>query len=281
MAVGAVVALVIGIPALRISGPFLAVTTLAFAVTAKTYFLEDRYVPWFVQEQVDRPALWKRLPITLDWQFYYFALAILILVIVGARNLRRSRTGRALVAVRDNEPAAQSTSLNVPALKLMAFAISGAIAGLAGGLYVLHQHGLNTDSFGPDVSLRLFTMVVIGGLGSLPGAILGAVYVRSVEFFVGGGWALLASGGGILLILLVLPGGLGAGLYRVRDEILRWIAHRRGIVVPSLLADIRQEAIEEEESVPLGVVLAGVQRQAMDTSNGSRVARRALEAARR
>jgi branched-chain amino acid transport system permease protein len=276
MLVSAFVALVIGIPALRISGPFLAVTTLAFAVTSKTFFLEDRYVPWFVQERIDRPVLWERFPIALDWQFYYFALVFLVLVFVAARNLRRSRTGRALVAVRDNEPAAQATSLNVPLLKLTAFALSGAIAGLAGWLYVLHQHGLNTDSFGPEVSLRLFTMVVIGGLGSLPGAILGAVYVRSVEFFIGGGWALLASGGGILLILIVLPGGLGAGMYRIRDEILRWVAKRRGLVVPSLLADLRQEEVEEEEAIPLGRVLAGVREQSGNgaSPNGSGAARR-------
>lgn len=262
MAVAALVALIIGIPALRISGPFLAVTTLAFAVTARTFFLEDRYVPWFVESTVVRPALWNRLPIATDWQFYFFSLAVLIVVVLGARNLRRSRTGRAFIAVRDNEPAAQAASLNVPRLKLLAFAISGAIAGLAGGLYVLHQHGLNTDSFGPEISLRLFTMVVIGGLGSLPGAILGAVYVRSVESFIGGGWALLASGGGILLILLVLPGGLGAGMYRLRDETLRWIAKRRGIIVPSLLADIRQEdTLPEEPEVELGEVLAGVEAQ--------------------
>ena len=172
--------------------------------------------------------------------------------------------------MRDNEPAAQASSLNVPLLKLMAFAISGAIAGLAGGLYVLHQNGLNTDSFGPEVSLRLFTMVVIGGLGSLPGAILGAVYVRSVEFFIGGGWALLASGGGILLILLVLPGGLGAGVYRVRDEILRWVAKRRGIVVPSLLADIRQEeARAKRKTIELGDVLAGVEARAATAHRGA------------
>lgn len=271
MAVSALVALVIGLPALRISGPFLAVTTLAFAVTSRFFFLEDRYLPWFVEEEVARPALWGRLPITLDWQLYYFALAFLILVFIGARNLRNSRTGRALVAVRDNEPASQSVSVNVPRLKLMAFAISGAIAGLAGGLYILHQNGLNTDSFGPEVSLRLFTMVVIGGLGSLPGAILGAVYVRSIEFFVGGGWALLASGGGILLILLILPGGLGAGMYRVRDEILRWIARRRGIVVPSLLADLRQEEVEEEESLPLDDVLAGVRTRGGDGGRRARI----------
>jgi branched-chain amino acid transport system permease protein len=274
MATAALIAVIIGIPSLRISGPFLAVTTLAFAVTARTFFLEDRYLPWFVQDRLQRPVLFDRLPIELDWQFYFFSLVALILVVFAARNLRNSRTGRAFIAVRDNEPAAQASSLNVPALKLLAFAISGAIAGLAGGLYVLHQNGLNTDSFGPEVSLRLFTMVVIGGLGSLPGAILGAVYVRSVEFFIGGGWALLASGAGILLILLVLPGGLGAGMYRLRDEILRYIAKRRGIVVPSLLADIRQEEVVEEEEIELGEVLAAVEAEAGDgaprKSNGAR-----------
>jgi branched-chain amino acid transport system permease protein len=269
MLCAALVAVVIGIPALRISGPFLAVTTLAFAVTARFFLLEDRYLPWFVEDQVERPDVWDRFPLQLEWQFYYFVLIFLALSVFAARNLRNSRTGRALIAVRDNEPAAQSTSLNVPFLKLTAFAISGAIAGLAGGLYVLASNGLNTDSFGPDVSLRLFTMVVIGGLGSLPGAILGAVYVKSLEYFVGGGWALLASGGGILLILLVLPGGLGAGMYRVRDEMLRWIAKRRGLIVPSLLADSRQEEIVEDESVELGEVLAGVRAQS-GNGNGSK-----------
>lgn len=277
MVVSALVALVIGVPALRISGPFLAVTTLSFAVTARFFFLEDRYFPWFIsQEELARPRILQRLPITASWQFYYFVLAVLVLVFLAARNLRKSRTGRALVAVRDNEPAAQATSLNVPVLKLTAFAISGAIAGLAGGLYVLHQNGLYTDSYGPEVSLLLFTMVVIGGLGSLPGAILGAVYVSVVQNFLGGGWAILASGAGILLILLFLPGGLGAGMYRIRDELLRLVAKRRGIVVPSLLADIRQE-VEEEEALPLEKVLAGVSSQ---SPNGGSAARRVRAKAR-
>ena len=134
--------------------------------------------------------------------------------------------------------------------------ISGAIAGLAGGMFVLHQRGLNTDSFGPEVSINLFSMVVIGGLGSLPGAILGAVYVRSAEFFLGGGWALIASGAGIVLLLLLLPGGLGAGMYQLRDNLLRYVARRRDIVVPSLLADVRQEPTETAEADE--AILAGV-----------------------
>jgi hypothetical protein len=100
------------------------------------------------------------------------------------------------------------------------------------------------------------------------------VYVRSVEFFIGGGWALLASGAGILLILLVLPGGLGAGMYRLRDEILRYIAKRRGIIVPSLLADIRTEDVVEEEEIELGEVLAAVEAESGNGAPNGAAAKR-------
>lgn len=259
--VAAAVALVIGLPALRIQGPFLAVTTLAFAVTAATYFLEGRYFPWFIEDRIDRPALWGRLPLEQEWQMYMLSLVALVLVALGVTGLRRSHTARALIAVRDNESAAEAAALNSTRLKLMAFVISGAIAGFAGSLYVLHQRGLNTDSFDADVSLRLFSMVVIGGLGSLPGAILGAVYIRGVEFFLPVEWALLASGAGILFLLMFLPEGLGGLLYAVRDRYLRWVARRRGLLVPSLVADRRiEEAEEAQAAVAIGTALDGLER---------------------
>src|SRR5207244_10778173 len=110
------------------------------------------------------------------------------LVIAGAQGVRRSRAGRALIASRDNPIATQSFGISTTRLHLTAFAMSGAMTGLAGGIYVLHQHGLHTDSFGPDVSLRLFSMVVIGGLGSLPGGGLGRVYHRGAGVFLSAGW---------------------------------------------------------------------------------------------
>ena len=239
--VAALVALVIGLPALRIKGPFLAVTTLAFAVTSSTFFLESRYLPWFVLEDtIPRPVLFERLPLEENWQMYFFALFCLMAVIYATRNLRRSHTGRVLIAVRDNEIQAEANTMNTTRLKLQAFVISGAIAGFAGGVYVLTQNGLNTDSFDSAISIKLFSMVVIGGLGSLPGAVMGAVYVRSAEFFLPPAYSLLASGLGILLLLIFLPEGLGGLVYRVRDSFLRKIAARRGILVPSLLADKRQ-----------------------------------------
>jgi branched-chain amino acid transport system permease protein len=153
-------------------------------------------------------------------------------------------------------------SINSTRLKLTAFVISGAMAGFAGGIYALHQNGIFTGSFDAVVSIRLFSMVVIGGLGSLPGALLGAGYVQSTEFFLSGGWALLASGIGILVLLMFLPEGLGGLMYTVRDGILRRIAKRRKIIVPSLLADVRMETAEIE-----------LDMTALLSANGKRVAR--------
>jgi branched-chain amino acid transport system permease protein len=237
--VAGVVSLVLGLPALRIRGLFLAVTTLAFAVTSATFFLQERYVPWFIERRIERPTLLGRIPLETDREMYWFALAVLLLVLFGVKGLRASRTGRALIATRDNEQAAAAVTIDIVRAKLTAFVISGALAGLAGGVYVLHQRGLHSDAFGADVSLRLFSMVVIGGLGSLPGAVLGAVYVRGAEFFLRSSWALVASGGGLLVLLLFLPEGLGGLLYTQRDRYLRWVARRRGLVVPSLVADVR------------------------------------------
>lgn len=251
MVVASLVALVIGLPSLRIRGPFLAVTTLGFAVTSSTYFLEDRYFPWFVQDRIRRPVLWNRLPIREEWQVYYLALAGLLLVIFAVRRLRASHMGRALIAVRDNELAAEAVRLDATRLKLTAFLISGAIAGFAGSLYVVSQQGVATDAFAPEVSLRLFSMVVIGGLGSMPGAILGAVYIRGAEFFLPPGWTLIASGAGILLLLMFVPEGLGGLVYRVRDAYLRRVARRRDLVVPSLLADVRRE---EQQDAAIAVL---------------------------
>ena len=237
--VAGLVSLVLGLPALRIKGLFLAVTTLAFAVTSATFFLQELYVPWFIEGRIERPTLLGRIPLETDRQMYWFALAALMIVIFGVKGLRASRTGRALIAVRDNENAAAAVTIDTTKVKLTGFIISGALAGFAGSVYVLHQRGLHSDAFGADVSIRLFSMVVIGGLGSLPGAVLGAIYVRGAEFFLRSSWALVASGAGILVLLLFLPEGLGGLLYALRDRYLRWVAKRRGLLVPSLVADMR------------------------------------------
>lgn len=247
--VASVVALLIGLPALRIKGPFLAVTTLAFAVTSSTFFLEDRYFPWFVQDHMDRPVFFNRLALNTDTRIYYFCLLALGVAMLSARSLRRSRTGRALIAIRDNESAAQTFMLNATRMKLTAFVLSGAMAGFAGAIYVTHQKGIYTASFNADASIELFSMVVIGGLGSLPGAVLGASYIGIVNFLLPAGYRLLATGVGILALLLFFPEGLGGLVYGVRDTLLRKVAERRRIVVPSLVADLRVADSSEADAI--------------------------------
>jgi branched-chain amino acid transport system permease protein len=100
-------------------------------------------------------------------------------------------------------------------------------------------------------------MVVIGGLGSVPGAVLGAVYVKTAEYLLPGGWSFLASGLGIVVLLMVLPEGLGGLIYRLRDMALRWVADRRNLVVPSLTADVRTETTEDVR-ITLGAALGGL-----------------------
>ncbi|MGH8996008.1 MAG: ABC transporter permease [Acidimicrobiales bacterium] len=236
---GAGVAMVIGIAALRIQGPFLAVTTLAFGVCASNYLLSPSYLTWLVSTSANRPSLFGSSSLlSSDADVYYFCLIAFFLCLLAVRSLRRSRVGRSLIATRDNEAAARATALNTTRQKVTAFLISGAIAGFAGAIFVVQQQGVNNGSFTPDIDIALFTMVVIGGLGSLPGVVIGAFAVWAATYFLPSGWAALVNGGGILLLLIFLPEGLSGILYRVRDALLGLAAKRRHMTSLGLIQQI-------------------------------------------
>ena len=201
------------------------------------------------------------------------SLAFLALALVVVAGVRHSRTGRVLVAIRENERAARAYGVNATRTTLAAFALSGFLAAVAGALYVHQQQGLAVEPFLPQRSLDLFSMVVIGGLGSLPGALLGAVYVRGADFFLPLDWQFLATGVGLLAVLLLLPSGLGGLLADLRDGALRRVARRRGIVVPSLLADVRVVA-DEDRSLEAAVAAAKAERDALSGVGAGRRARR-------
>jgi branched-chain amino acid transport system permease protein len=246
---GAVTSLLIGIPALRIRGPFLAVTTLAFAITVNVLLLSPKYFGSFLPDTlhpIDRPLLYGRYSLAGPLAFYYVVLAFLVVAVASASALRRTRGGRAMIAVRDNEPGAQSYGINIARIKITAFAISGFWAALAGALFVYHQGALDQTSFDPSVSIMVMTIVVIGGVTSLPGALLGAGYLGVLQY---GGFGprtqTLATGLGVLVLLMIAPGGVAQGLYGVRDGILRLLARRRGVLVPSLVADRRTATLAE------------------------------------
>jgi branched-chain amino acid transport system permease protein len=170
--------------------------------------------------------------------FYYVCLVGLVLAVWAATGLRRSRTGRVLIAMRDNERAAQSYGVNLVRTRLLTFALSGFMAAAAGVLFVVHEGALDAESFGPNASIQIFLTAVIGGLGSIQGALLGALYFALVNFLVDGEIGrLFASALGVLVVLYAFPGGLGSMAYAARDAVRRRIAIRRRIWVPSLLTD--------------------------------------------
>ncbi len=252
---GAVVSLIIGLPALRIRGLFLAVTTLALAVALDQYFLNFNNFPDLIPTDVGRPLLLERVDLTSGYAMYATCLVFLGLAILAAQGLRKARPGRVMIATRDNQRAAEAAAVPTTNVKLAAFLVAGVISGVAGGLHVVIVSSLNPGTYPPADSLTLFATAVIGGLGSVSGAIMGVLLFRWVETmtFLGdvplfGNIRPLLTGGMLLIVLLVLPGGLGQLVFNLRDRVLRRVAERRGILVPSLVADKREgdDAREDE-----------------------------------
>jgi branched-chain amino acid transport system permease protein len=252
---GAVVSVLIGLPALRIRGLYLAVTTIAFAVALDSYFLNPVNFSSFVPDRIHRPVLWKRFDLDSQWVTFYLCLASLALTAVVVRRIRASRAGRVMVGTRDNERAAAALAVPTTRVKLQTFVFSGCIAGLAGALYVVVASGTGQGSFHPNMSIEVFSFAVIGGLGSIVGALSGVFFFRLVDYLLAqhasGDLAailrLSLTGGGLLMILYFLPGGLWQFVQAQRDRYLRWVAQRRGLHVPSLVADRRVEEDHPED----------------------------------
>jgi len=173
----ALVGIVIGLPALRLSGLYLAIATMGFA-----FIVDEILVRW---ESLTRGNLGIYLsspsigPLTLDSEksFYYLGLVILILTLLAAKNILRSPTGRAMIAIRDSEVAAQTMGINLAKYKTVAFAMSAFFTGIAGSLYAHKVTFINPESYTLLVSIELLVMIIIGGLGSLHGAIYGTAFV--------------------------------------------------------------------------------------------------------
>jgi len=167
----------VGIPAMRMRGFYLAIATLAFSAIVEEVFVRwetvtggSRGVP------VPKPQFFG-LAIESEAGFYYLCLSILVLCILGVLNLLRALTGRAWIAIRDSEIAAQSMGVNLTGYKTLAFAFSAFLAGLAGALFA-HKIGyLTPDIFTPILSIQLLMLVMVGGIGSIHGAIFGAIFL--------------------------------------------------------------------------------------------------------
>lgn len=167
----------VGLPALRMTGLYLTIATLAFALIIQEVFNQwDAVTGGLRGKPVEEPVIFG-FHVHGDAAFYFLCLAFLIGALLLTRNVLRSPTGRAWVAIRDSEIAAQSMGVNLAIYKTMAFAYSAAIMGVAGALFAHHVGFLAPDIFSVLLSIQFLLMVVVGGLGSLHGAIFGAIFV--------------------------------------------------------------------------------------------------------
>ena len=227
-AAGSLAALALGVPALRIRGPFLAVVTLAFAVVLDGYVLNPNVFPDLIPQEVARPLLWGRVDLEVERNMLWFCLAALALAVTLAAGVRRSRSGRLMIAARDNAKATESASVSTRRVTLSGFVFSGALCGLAGGLHVLLLHGARVGSYQPVQSIEVFSMATIGGLGSLGGAITGAAGMRGVQD-LDATLRLVLTGAGVLVVLWLIPSGLAGLAARARDAVVGRIAARHGL----------------------------------------------------
>ena len=150
-----------------------------------------------------------------------------------------------LIALRESEQNVAAFGIDAVRMRLAAFAFSGALAGFAGAIFAHQQRGLNADSFAATASIDIFVLAVLGGIGSVNGALLGSLYFNVTRYFITSAlFAGIVGSGGTLLLLYVAPGGLVSLVAKFRDACLRIVAQRRQMVVPSLFADYDPDALE-------------------------------------
>lgn len=242
MLVASIAGVIIGLPALRLTGIYLAIATLAFG-----FCVEELLTRW---ESVTggnsgllvmSPILFTE-KISSDWPFYYLCLVCCVGSGLFVRNLLRGPTGRAFVAIRDSEISAQSMGVNLASYKTLSFALSAALTGLAGALYAHKIQFLSPEQFTLIVSIEFLMMIVIGGMGSMHGAVLGACFLILLPQGISMLKDVLPSGiseqpglksmlFGLVMILFVLfePLGLYGRWVKVRTYFSLFPMYRRGM----------------------------------------------------
>ena len=229
-----VVGFLFGIPALRLEGLYLALATFALALAVPQIL--KYFEHWTGGSQgivLSKPSAPWGLPINPDQWLYFLSLAILVLLFVLAANLLRGRTGRAIVAIRDNAIAAQSMGVNTALYKSLTFGVSAAYTGVAGALSAVTVAYVAPDSFDVFRSITFLVGIVIGGLASISGAIFGALFIQFVpnwamDISKAAPWAIY----GVFLIgfMYAMPRGIAGSL---RLATARWLRRRAEPAAPA------------------------------------------------
>jgi ABC-type branched-subunit amino acid transport system ATPase component/ABC-type branched-subunit amino acid transport system permease subunit len=240
-ALGAVVAVVIGLPALRLSGLTLAVTTLGFAVVAPGWLFRQSWFAPSGATTIPAPKLFG-LTIASQRSVYYACLAALALAALAISALRRTSPGRLVVAVRDNETATSSFGISPVAIKLSVFALSGLIAAAAGVMWLVAWRSVSVELLRPQNSLLMLSIPVVGGIGSAAGAVLGSIVLFAIPSLTAD-WVksvfsstlqfqLFLGGLGLILTQIANPGGIASSLRDLWERFLlllsRQVSERSG-----------------------------------------------------
>jgi branched-chain amino acid transport system permease protein len=225
-----VIGFALGIVCLRLGGAFLAIATLGFALAVGAILNN-----WPIFEGREGIQLAKNSLFGVgfaDVGFYYVALGVMALVMLAAWSIVRSAVGRAFVAMRDSERAAEAMGINLRVYKSVAFAISAAMTGAGGVLFAHHNRYVSTETFGDAwLSVDFLTAVVVGGQGSLLGPMLGGFFVVLVPYYLGElrDFAYILSGVALIAVLLFAPDGVAGLLARALQSLGR---ARRGAPLP-------------------------------------------------
>ena len=205
----------IGIPTLRLEGDYLAMVTIGFAEIIRVFFLN--FGPG--GKAVGLSGIPQNTGFTVVW-------LLVLVVIVLNRQLLTSRVGRSLYAIRENEIAAEACGVNTTRMKVLAFTVGSLLGGLGGGLYAHYMYYINPQDFGFMKSIELLNMVVLGGMGSIPGTIIGVVILTILPEMlrIVDEYRLLFYGALLVILMIFRPNGL-LGDVRVYD-IRKWLDKR-------------------------------------------------------
>jgi branched-chain amino acid transport system permease protein len=202
-----------GQPALRLSGVYLALATFALATAMPQLLKLGFFEKWTGGVQglvVTKPDAPFGLPMSQDMWLYYFTLAISVGIYIASVNLLRSRSGRAMMAIRDNEIAASAMGVDVALYKTLAFGVSAGITGVAGGLGAIAVQFVAPDGYTIQLAIALFLGMVVGGVGWLPGSLVGSafiVFVPNIAENVSKGLSGAVFGAILIVIIFVVPHG--------------------------------------------------------------------------
>jgi len=229
---GAITSALVGIPALRLRGLALAVSTLAFSFATSAWFLRQSFLigptaSGIKVQPLEIPGL--DVDFSFPKNYFLFSLIFLVLAFLVSANIRRTGLGRVLRALRDNENAARAFTIAAPKRKLQIFAISGGLAGLGGVVIANSVTTLTPDYFKGGFSVDVVSQTVLGGLGVLPGPAIGALYSRvpqlvTLNEFIPPLLILLS-----VIIIVLIPRGLGGLLVRVRNKAAFSLARLQGV----------------------------------------------------